>query len=286
MIKKYFVLIITVFSLTGCASMIKNVTSDFADSLYGQKDIELLKDGGTAYLLLVEGLINTDFNNRDILLTGIQLFSSYNTAFITDPDRKNIFNEKTTTWSKDLLQTYKHYKTYQEIGYDNKEEKNAAFDKFLNSVKKDDVPYLFWSAFSLGMNMISNMNSPEALMIMPEIQGILGRVYELDHTFYYGAPHLFFAMLHSAYGNGDKAKAEFEKALSVSEGKLLLTKLTFAESYYKPRYMQEEYEKLLNEIIEYDVEQTPETRLMNIMTQEQAQILLENVEDAFFGNFE
>jgi hypothetical protein len=52
--------------LFSCSTLIGGL----ADSLYKQKDVQLVKDGAPAYLLLVEGLIEGDPDNRGFLLFG------------------------------------------------------------------------------------------------------------------------------------------------------------------------------------------------------------------------
>jgi hypothetical protein len=56
----------------------------------------------------------------------------------------------------------------------------------------------------------------------------------------------------------------------------------YAEFYYKPLYDREGYEKLMNEVINFDLESHPTGRIMNSMAQEQAKSYLEHIDEVFF----
>src|SRR4030042_5354241 len=87
-----FIIFIILFS---CASL----TSGLTNSLYRQKDVKLVEDGAPAYLLLVEALIDSKPTDKNYLMIGIQMFSAYSSAFVTDKERSLIFTEKTKTWA-------------------------------------------------------------------------------------------------------------------------------------------------------------------------------------------
>ncbi|MBR6060506.1 MAG: hypothetical protein IKP67_00405, partial [Spirochaetales bacterium] len=55
-------------SLTSCSSMMGSLTDSMTKSLFGQKDIQLLEDGGPAFLLIIEALADRDPKNKDMLI--------------------------------------------------------------------------------------------------------------------------------------------------------------------------------------------------------------------------
>lgn len=288
-IRSLFILPI-IYILFSCSSLLGNLTGGLTDSLNRQNDVELVKEGAPAFLLLVEGLIYSNPQDKAMLSTGIQMFSAYSGAFVQDKVRKKLFTDKTKEWAMALLKTYPKYNKYATIDYQEKEKRDQAFADFLKSLKKSDVPYVFWAAYSWALSILDNIDSQEAFLELPIPKAIIARVYELDSSFYYGAPHLFNGIFFGAYpeaygGDLKKAKEEFDKALELSEGKLFMTKLFYADYYYRPKYDKANYKKTVLEVLNADINKFPETRLLNIMAQKQAKKMLDNIDEVFFDTF-
>jgi len=268
------------FSFTSCGSMFDKFTS----SLFSQRDVKLIGNGAPAYLLLIEGLISAVPKNRGYLQIGIQTFSAYSEAFVDDPIRKKIFSEKCKDWGKRLLMTYPQFANFEKSK--DIEKKNRAFDSFLKNIKKRDVPYVFWASYSWIMWIMDNLDSVEALMDLGIVKQIIDRVYVVDGDFYYSAPHLFYAIFYAAFpkeigGNIDKAKNEFDYVIEKNGDKLLMAKMSYAIFYLKPQNQKEEFKKVLKEILNYDLDLYPDNRLLNLITQDEANKLLNDIDNLF-----
>ncbi len=277
MIKKiiYPIIIITLIIFLSCSSL----TSGLANSLYKQEDIKLVEDGAPAYLILVEALIDAKPKNKKMLVSGIQMFSAYSSAFVNDPERSKIFADKTKAWALMLLRTYPKFKEYEYAEID-------IFMKWVNTIQKKDVPYVFWAANAWIMWIISDSESIEALLDLPKAKAIIDKIYEVDSTYYYGAPHLFYGIYNcvipeSIGGDLKKAKEEFDKALEYSTDKLLMTKVYLAQFYYKAKFDKKNFIKTLREVINADIEKYPEVRLLNSIAKNQAKELLKKVDEFF-----
>jgi len=272
------IIIFLISLLIGCASLIDGLS----ESIYQQKDVQLLEDGAPAYLILIEGLTYSFPNNKDILSFGIQLFSAYSSAFVKDEERKKIFLEKTKGWGIYLLRTFPKFKKLE----------NKPFEEYqvwTRSIKKKDIPYVFWGANAWLFWIIGNMDSMDALIQLPKAKAIVDRIYELDSSYYYGAPHLFrgiyYSMIPENVGGDLKlSKKEFDKAIEYSGDELLLTRVSYAQSYCKAKYDRTEFEKVLKEVLAVDIDKNPETRLLNSFAQEQAAELLENISEYFYDD--
>lgn len=269
MLRKFFIIILIfllIFSLS-CSSLL----SGLSDSLYRQQDPQLVEEGAPAFLLLIEGLVNSK-SSKDMLKTAIQMFSAYSSAFVKDEDRKQIFLTKAKIWGIQLLNKYPNFKKTQ----------NLSLDEFKNSVKKfkkKDVPYIFWATNAWIMWILANIDDVSALMSLQKAKAIMDRIYEIDDTFYNGAPHLFYGIFYATLpkdsgGDLSKSKEEFDKALKISGDKFLTTKVSCAIFYYKKIGDMESYENLLNEVLDMDVNEYPDVRLLNILAQKSAENLL------------
>lgn len=284
---KTFIASAVVLTLFSCSTMIKGVTESLVGGVMQQKDMRLIEDGAPAYLLIIESLIFNNPENRDFLMAGIQTFSSYS-SFIKEDERKKIFQEKIEKWGNMLLATYPMYVKYEQMNNEDNDAKNKAYTKFVSSIKKKDIPYVFWGFFGNISNAVSGgLSDPSLFLILPRIIELAQRIYDLDDTFMDGMPHLIFGLYNCVYpeaygGSFETGKKELDMAIEISGGKNLLYKVLYAEFYYKPLYDREGYEKLMNEVINFDLESHPTGRIMNSMAQEQAKSYLEHIDEVFF----
>jgi len=97
---------------------------------------------------------------------------------------------------------------------------------------------------------------------------------------------LFFGSLHAAKpvmlgGKPDESKKHFDKALELTDNKFLMTQVYYARFYAVQVQEVELYEKLLNEVIEADLEILPEFRLINQVAKQKAQLWLNKKDDLF-----
>ncbi|MBI4702370.1 MAG: hypothetical protein HY744_14705 [Deltaproteobacteria bacterium] len=134
-----------------------------------------------------------------------------------------------------------------------------------------DTEYLFWT----GQAWMSRVN---LLKDRPEVVGelfvgvaMLERAVELDEKYLYGSGHVLLGSYHarSAMAELDESKKHFERALELSGGGALMAKLQFAVKYYCTKVDQENYVRLLTEVIEAgDV--LPQQRLQNTIAKRKA----------------
>ena len=84
-----------------------SVTSDMADNLTGailnQNDLQTVRDGAPAYLLMIDSMIEGDPDNPRLLLSGAKLYASYTTLFIDDEDRAKRLSETSLKYARSAL---------------------------------------------------------------------------------------------------------------------------------------------------------------------------------------
>jgi hypothetical protein len=83
---------------SACATLMNSATGKMADNLtlaiLNQGDLETVRSGAPAYLLMIDGLIQGSPDDSDLLLAGSKLYSSYTSAFIDDPERARRMSRK------------------------------------------------------------------------------------------------------------------------------------------------------------------------------------------------
>jgi len=158
----------------------------------------------------------------------------------------------------------------------------------LETLSIADLPALFWTGFCWGSWVNLNLNRPEALADSGLITALMARALELDETYYYGGAHLFFGAVlaqlpKSAGGNPQKSREHFERALDVSQNRLLMTKVYFAR-YYAVRVQDRAlFSTLLEEVLQADLNAAPDERLANTLAPARARFYLETAREYFLA---
>ena len=77
-------ILLALFQLTGCASMIGSATQRMADNLssamLNQDDPELVKAASPAYLIMLDSLVEGDPENVNLLISASRMYASYTGA--------------------------------------------------------------------------------------------------------------------------------------------------------------------------------------------------------------
>jgi len=112
------------------------------------------------------------------------------------------------------------------------------------------------------------------------------RILELDETYYYGSTHAslgayFASQSLSLGGDPAKAKYHFDRAFEISESKLLVIHLMYAQYYAYQIQDRKLFTDTLDHVIATPVNLYPELNLINEIAKRKARKLLDNV-DMYF----
>jgi hypothetical protein len=151
---------------------------------------------------------------------------------------------------------------------------------------KDDVPGIFWTAFSWGSYIQLAMSDPNAVADLPRVQAMMEFVARVDSGYYYGGAHLFLGAVWGIRpkmfgGDLEKSKLHFETAIRLSDGKFLLTYVYYARTYAVQAQDEALFEELLTKVRETPLEVLPAFRLANAVAKKKAEILLAHKSDFF-----
>ena len=100
-----------------------------------------------------------------------------------------------------------------------------------------------------------------------------------------GDAHIYMAVMESFLppamgGKPDVAKAHFESAIKISDGKNLMALLLYAEKYARLIFDKELHDSLLNRLLETKFNESDMT-LINTIARAKAKILLDESNDYF-----
>lgn len=156
-------------------------------------------------------------------------------------------------------------------GFEEAQKNDATMKTWLANFDASDVPTLFWLGYAWIGRVNAGKDQPELVAELYVGVAIMERVAELDGTYLHGSPHTILGAYHarSAAAEVDEAKKEFDKAIEIGGGKMLLPKVQLATKYYCLKGDKENYVKTLTEVVEAgDV--FPEQRLQNAIAKRRA----------------
>jgi hypothetical protein len=270
-------------ALSGCASMMNSATERLADNLSAgvmqQDDLQTVHDGGPAYLLMIDGLINGDPDNEALLRAGARLYSAYASAFVQDSERARRLAGRARDYGERAVCA----RGMAICGAD--EGEFDAFKVALAQTGEDDVPALYdYAAAWAGWVEVSRSDW-NAIADLPKITAAMERVLALNESYEDGAAHLYLGVLDTLRpaalgGEPEQGRAHFERADELAGGRNLMVKVLYARNYARLVFDRELHDRLLRAVLAADPQQGDYT-LINTLAQEQARQLLASADEYF-----
>ena len=281
---KIITICLTIFALlSGCASIVSSSTTRLADNItqaiLNQNDLETVRSGAPAYLLLIDGLIVDDKNNIDMLLAGSKLYASYVSAFVDDGERARRMAERSLDYARTAL-CLKVTAVCLSLG-----DKTELFKTVLAKTGRKDIPVLssFGNAWSSWIQ--ANASDWNAIADLPKLTALFERLVALDENYDNGSAHIFLGVLSTQLppilgGKPEKGRAHFERAQELSGGHNLMINVLMAKHYARLVFDQELHDRLLREVLASSPTY-PGLTLINTLANQQAGVLLAESSDFF-----
>jgi len=260
-------------ALAGCASLIGSMAADtLSSAILNQDNPDIVASGVPAYLLLVDGFIHESPDNADLLAAGAQMYALYGSRFSTDESASVRLTGKAREYGRRALCEAEA----SACGWD-----GLPYDDFVAKLAELDekqIDYLY--AFALGWLSYLDATSADlsAVAELPWVEAAMQRALELDETYEAGAIHTWLGILNSLRppalgGKPEIARAHFERALELSQGRDLSIKVEYARRYARLMYEQDLHDRLLRDVIAAPVTEDGYT-LFNVLAQRDAEALL------------
>ena len=274
--KCYLFLLFTLLLMPGCSMFVSSVTGDLAENLshaiLNNDDLETVKEGGPAYLLLIDSLLEGSPDNQALLQAASTLYAAYATMFVEDNVRAQKLTDKAMRHA--LHAACVHKSEACSLKKSNFEE----FEKVIAAMDKDkDIPILFTLGSAWAGWIQVRTEDWNAIAEISRVESIMQQVVKLDEEYRDGSAHLYLGAIASF---PDKAREHFERAIEISGGKNLMAKVMYARQYARTKFYRELHDRLLREVLQTDPD-IPGYTLINTLAQEEAQELLESADDYF-----
>jgi hypothetical protein len=244
------------------------------ESLNREPDLVLAAAAIPANLKLIEGLIQEDPRNSELLTNAAQGFYGYAFGFteLQDPQRAQALYARGAAYGMRALQTFG-------LDIDLYAANIEAIDQALKKMPREAVPALFWTASCWAKQIDLNRTDPALLAQMASTERVMNRVMQLQPDFYYGGVYLYYGVYYGSRApmfGGDFARSElnFSLASAVSQGKLLIIDVLQAEYLERQRLDAHRFRSLLTRVITDPVGSFPEMELVNQIARARARHLL------------
>lgn len=284
MLQRHLLLVFLVLSLTACPGRVmnsaaKSVAEGLNRAIANQNDIVTVRDGLPSYLLVIDGLIESNPENVDLLMAGARLYSLYSSSFVSDPARAKRLATRGHQYGQRVL--------CMELDdlCDSLTESFDAFQAELAETDEDQVPVLYSVASAWASLIQANSGDWSAIADLPKVQAMMERVVKLNEGYDHGNAHLYLGVLATQLppdlgGRPDVGRDHFERAIRLSEGRNLIAQVLYARQYARLMFDRELHDRLLNDVIYAPLDADGLT-LSNTLAKQEAERLLATADNYF-----
>jgi len=280
-------LLLTVSLSTGCSvsryavgNVMVPVINNARDAAMASDDYKTFRDGAAGNLFLVEGLINTDPGSKDLRINAATLYFAYGFAFQeeTDPEYASLLYQHGFEHGLAALSKNKKIAPWDGPFRD--------FEESLQHLRKKDVPAAVWAAANRSQFISIHLDSTAVLRDIARVTALLERCAELDGHYFNGLVYIMIGSLHSFRppimgGDPEASLQNFEKAFSIGGDSSLLAKYFYARFYLYRIQDAEAFENILGDVGDAVTTKGDPYRLLNIVAQVKAAVLLGETDDLF-----
>ncbi len=298
--KATFLMLIFLLPLSTSCSIKRTAINMVGDALASgnsvyetDDDIELVVDALPFGLKFMEGLLEESPEHTGLLQTACKGFFLYSYAYV-DYEAKlkeEMDLDEARTMKYRARKLYlralgygmrgleKHYSGFQDQLFLDPE---AAVNRIGFKKRGRDLPFLYWSAASLGSAISVSRDDAALIARLPEVEALINRGLELDETWEKGAFHGIKIQLAGAgVGGADEELIgkHFDRALELTEGQDAGIFVGYAEAISIPNQDAEEFRSLMKQALSVDIDKYPKKRLANSIAQRRARWLLDHIDD-------
>jgi hypothetical protein len=242
-------------------------------ALNQETDLELAADSIPANIEMMEGMIQIDPDNVELLTYAAQAYYGYAYGFNEDtrPQRAASFYRRGMKHGIHALE--------QSGAHDLVNSPIREFESQVNSFDRDDVPAMFWAASCWAKWIDIHRDQPEAIAMLPRPTALMQRVLDLDERFYYGGAHMYFGVYYGSRspllgGNYEKSEQHFDKARAITDGTLLIPDVLQAQYLSRQRFDQAAFRIRLQYVIDAPDDLNPDLAMLNQIAKRKAAYLL------------
>lgn len=267
---KRLIVIFLLFFLNACS--IGNLPQNLSRSMMNQQDPEIVRTAAPAYLLMLDALVETYPDNPDFLLSAAKLYGAYAGVFANDEAQTKRMAERARNYA------YRALCEEEEDLCLSLDRKVEDIELELAELDEDELALVYAYSSAWASWIQANASDWNAVAQLPKVKLMFSWVLKYDPAYDNGTAQVYMGVLESQLppslgGQPDIAKAHFDKAIEVSQGKHLMAKVLYAQQYARLMFEQELHDQLLQEVIAANP-QAEGLTLINQLAKQQAEPLL------------
>jgi hypothetical protein len=272
---------------------VANTLSAPGDVFTRDDDPELIREATPFALKLYESLLESVPTHVPLLISTCGSFTQYGYAFLeAEADSLDASRHADATALRErALKHYLRGRGYCLRAIDVRFGKGTSEALLqdpvaaLSKARKDDVPLLYWTAAAWGAAISLGIDRPDLAVDFPAVRALADRGLALDPEWSRGSIHELMITLDSLPealgGNPARAREHFNKAVEIQNGLAPGPYVSLAVGVAVPNQDRQEYERLLKEALAIDPEKDPSNRLVTLVYQRRARVLLDRVDEKF-----
>jgi TRAP transporter T-component len=266
-------------ALAGCASMAQRQLADnLGRAVLNQDDPATVREGAPAFLLLLDGMLEGDPDNVDLLIAGARLNAAYAAVFVDDTERAGRLARKAHGYAGRALCLRQPSLCKLDV------RPFAEYEVALAPLGQDALPVLYTYGVTWA-GVIEQQGDWQAAADLPKVEAVLDRVVAIDETYERGQAHVYLGAMRSLVpptlgGKPEIGRAHFERAIALSQGRNLMAQVEFAQRYARLTLDRPLHDRLLNEVVAADPVE-PGLTLSNVLAQAKATELLASAPQYF-----
>ncbi len=287
MVNKTAILLILFILFSGCSiralsvRMAAPLVEDQYAAINEETDPVLAEYAIPASLKMLEGMLREDPENETVLNRLAEGFCSYAFSFAedTDPERASRLYLRGRDYAERVL-------VVNGAPGNLTGQNPELFKNSMQALGEDHLHGLYWMSQCWANWMMLNLDDLQAFVAISKVEAAMQRMLELDESYHYAGPHLFFGVFYGGRpkmlgGNPEKSRSHFETCLQLTQNKYLIIQLQYAKTYAVQVQDRDLFKKLLNAVLEAPANILPEQQLANAVAKLKARTLLESADDLF-----
>lgn len=233
-----------------------------------EQDLQLLANALPSQIKLMESLLSSDPDNRELLILLARLYGGYAFAVLETEFEARHWGQPsvlevayTEEKLEDAIASYfqrgaQFALQALEIDYPQAQlqlQKPQSTDRFMDALTLEDVPALFWYGFNLGGYSQHRLDSILVMANVYQVEKAMQRVTVLDPGYYHGSAHLALLAYYASRspmtgGNPALAEVQFKRHQLLSSEASDLRQLYWARYVLVQRQEKEKYIKTLGQV--------------------------------------
>jgi len=293
--KQVLILAMAGFLLVGC-SVKRMAANALGDALSGGGDVwmsdndpELIKEAIPFGLKTNESLLEITPDHLGLLEASARGFTAYAFLLKEDADRAEGSDLKQARHLR--ARASRLFIRGRDYALRGLEVRHAGFAEGLKTDREatlaqtdeKDMGLLYWAGAAWAGALSVAKDNLRLIAEFPTAGALVGRVMELDEAYDEGSAHEFFIAYEAGRPGGslEEARRHYERALDLSGGERASVYLALAESVSVPEQNVREFRAMLDQARAIDPDERPDIRLLNIIAQDRADWLENQIPDLF-----